>query len=418
MKFLYVLIFVIEVSFSFAQGGSIVLGTGQIVNTTQTAIYTLGDIIQFSNTLVKNDGSIFLTKDWENNSTTSGIDTLFGNGKVILDGEIQKVKGTNKTYFYDLNFSNTEVKSAEVDFFIRNQLDLNDATLEVNDNKVHLTNPEVTALSWEDGFISSDNISGYFLRSTNSTSEYSFPLGSSELNNNYRAIEITPTTSDSSVYGARLAAKDASLESGISAAGSVAPFDLNNTETSLTNLNENYYWAINKFYGVSEANVNFYPFQSDAENEFSSLAKWSSIEGIWKKENFNLIAPNTPKPEFNAPDLLVKSTNVLTYEDDIYTLAEVNLRFPQVITPNDDGLNETLFIENLDLYPANSIQIYNRWGEQIYSAVPYNNDWSGKNESSTSKIQGNTLQEDTYFYILDLGDGSDPIKKYVELIRN
>jgi len=98
--------------------------------------------------------------------------------------------------------------------------------------------------------------------------------------------------------------------------------------------------------------------------------------------------------------------------------SEINLNFPQVFTPTPaDGFNDELVIENLELFPNNSIQIYNRWGEQVYQASPYNNNWSGQNESTLPKLQGKELDEDTYFYILNLGNGQDPIKRYIELLR-
>lgn len=49
---------------------------------------------------------------------------------------------------------------------------------------------------------------------------------------------------------------------------------------------------------------------------------------------------------------------------------------PNVITPNDDGLNETLVFENLALRSW-SLQIINRWGQEVYYTREYNNNWNG-----------------------------------------
>ena len=270
---------------------------------------------------------------------------------------------------------------------------------------------------WNNGYIKSSNITGYFLRSTNSTELYQFPTGGSSLSSRYRAVEIIPTTTDSSVFGVRLAEQDASFETGISAAGSQAPFDLYSKEEQLNNLNKNYYWAVHQFYGNAEAKANFYGFQSDLGGGVITFSKWSSNEELWKKVSFSVVTPNSIKTEFGSPNVVAKSNETLTYEDDIYLFSELNLKFPQVFTPNEDGLNDALVIEGLELYPNNSIHIYNRWGEEVYTATPYNNDWNGTNESPVIKIQGNDLQEDTYFYILDLGNGETPIKRYIELIK-
>ena len=70
------------------------------------------------------------------------------------------------------------------------------------------------------------------------------------------------------------------------------------------------------------------------------------------------------------------------------------LEFPEAFTPNDDGINDLWQIEELDLFPDNDLIILNRWGNQVYYAKPYNNDWGGI--SST----GQRLNRGTYFYIL------------------
>ena len=49
---------------------------------------------------------------------------------------------------------------------------------------------------------------------------------------------------------------------------------------------------------------------------------------------------------------------------------------PNVITPNGDGLNDVLYIKNLP--PGTHIQVFNRWGQQVFSQANYNNDWAAE----------------------------------------
>ena len=88
---------------------------------------------------------------------------------------------------------------------------------------------------------------------------------------------------------------------------------------------------------------------------------------------------------------------------------------PEVFTPNDDGKNDYFEIPNLELYPNNSIVIFNRWGNKVFEASPYLNDWDGRNHFGL-RIGGDRLPAGTYFYILNLGDGSEPRKGYVYLM--
>lgn len=71
------------------------------------------------------------------------------------------------------------------------------------------------------------------------------------------------------------------------------------------------------------------------------------------------------------------------------------------ITPNGDGANDELRFELLEngdpsIFPDNEIIIFNRWGDIVYQAKPYNNDWKGINAA------GKELPHGTYYYLLRL----------------
>ncbi len=85
---------------------------------------------------------------------------------------------------------------------------------------------------------------------------------------------------------------------------------------------------------------------------------------------------------------------------------------PTVITPNGDGKNDELFINCLhaEAFPNNTIQIYNEWGDRIFSASPYLNDWQGTYE-------GDPLPDGTYFYIFQSAANAEVQKGYITLFR-
>ncbi|MFT6997998.1 MAG: gliding motility-associated-like protein [Cryomorphaceae bacterium] len=94
----------------------------------------------------------------------------------------------------------------------------------------------------------------------------------------------------------------------------------------------------------------------------------------------------------------------------------VELDIPEGFSPNGDGMNDEFEIQGLnELYPNNSLQIFNRWGAEVLAASPYNNDWNGKAETGLNA--GEQLPVGTYWYILDLGNGADPIMDFVYLNR-
>ena len=84
---------------------------------------------------------------------------------------------------------------------------------------------------------------------------------------------------------------------------------------------------------------------------------------------------------------------------------------PEGFSPNGDGINDVFVIKNLELYPNNRILIFNRWGNTVFTAAPYRNNWDGRTNA------GDLLPAGTYFYILNLGDGSKEKTGYVFLAR-
>lgn len=87
------------------------------------------------------------------------------------------------------------------------------------------------------------------------------------------------------------------------------------------------------------------------------------------------------------------------------------------ITPNGDGMNDQFVFRRLQLsapdeFTDNELIIFNRWGDIIYEAQPYNNDWMGVSTT------GEPVPEGTYYYIMrfDIGEG-DIIRGDVTVIR-
>jgi uncharacterized repeat protein (TIGR01451 family)/gliding motility-associated-like protein len=77
-------------------------------------------------------------------------------------------------------------------------------------------------------------------------------------------------------------------------------------------------------------------------------------------------------------------------------------------SPDGDGVNETFIIDCLERFPNNKLEVYNRWGNLVYSKRGYQNDWSGTSNGRAVVAQSNELPVGTYYYVLDLGDGSEP----------
>ena len=86
------------------------------------------------------------------------------------------------------------------------------------------------------------------------------------------------------------------------------------------------------------------------------------------------------------------------------------LYVPNAFTPNDDGHNDDFFgIGYTDNIVEYSMEIWNRWGEQIFVTNDINEPWNGRYHNT-----GNLVKDGTYVYIIKVMDDCGAIRNYTE----
>ncbi len=90
---------------------------------------------------------------------------------------------------------------------------------------------------------------------------------------------------------------------------------------------------------------------------------------------------------------------------------EQAVKIPDGFSPNGDGVNDYFVIPGIQNFPQNKLVVYNRWGSEIYNATGYENSWDGT--SNKKGAMGDPLAAGTYFYVLTLVNGIEPIAGYV-----
>jgi gliding motility-associated-like protein len=75
---------------------------------------------------------------------------------------------------------------------------------------------------------------------------------------------------------------------------------------------------------------------------------------------------------------------------------EINVSPAVVFTPNGDGINDKFVIKNIDIYPQNKLQIFDRTGKTVYEKTNYQNDWDG------TIAGGIKITKETYYYTLSV----------------
>ncbi len=98
-------------------------------------------------------------------------------------------------------------------------------------------------------------------------------------------------------------------------------------------------------------------------------------------------------------EILIK----ITTDCKVLGVSECVININNAVSPNDDGKNDSFFIENLDCYPNNKVEIFNRWGVLVYEGEHYDNKnitFNGISNGRTVVSRDEKLPEGTYFYIL------------------
>ena len=88
-----------------------------------------------------------------------------------------------------------------------------------------------------------------------------------------------------------------------------------------------------------------------------------------------------------------------------------NIVASNILTPNGDGKNDTWVIADIQLYPNNTVTVFDKGGRTVYSKHGYTNDWNGT-------FGGAPLTEGTYYYVIDLGPQKRQFKGFITIVHD
>lgn len=83
---------------------------------------------------------------------------------------------------------------------------------------------------------------------------------------------------------------------------------------------------------------------------------------------------------------------------------------PNAFSPNGDGINDKWRILYLESYPGATVDVYDRYGQVVFSSVGYSVDWDGT-------VKGKDLPIGTYYYIINPKNGRKIVNGSVTIIR-
>ena len=118
--------------------------------------------------------------------------------------------------------------------------------------------------------------------------------------------------------------------------------------------------------------------------------------------NFGPINLNSTDPTtiVSPPDSTRKPT--------LFKIPLVEVIIPGGFSPNNDGIDDAWIIKR-PFGTKISVQVFNRWGNEVYANENYFSDWRGK---GVSNFMGEDVVEGTYFYIVLATDIDGVIRKF------
>ena len=106
------------------------------------------------------------------------------------------------------------------------------------------------------------------------------------------------------------------------------------------------------------------------------------------------------------------TSNPIVFDLNLVNCDTTDFFIPEGFSPNQDGINDLFVIRGIQDYPQNKLLIYSRWGDRLFEADAYANNWDGT--SSFGLIVGSELLPiGNYFYILQLNNSADEVFKGV-----
>lgn len=404
-----------------AKKDQVMVNQGKISVAEGGVMSTIYDFDNTSEGYVKNDGTVYYYSNFNNDNIYDHSNNAKGSKAVFTHFEngtgAQNITGNQLSNFYDVVLDNSTKEMAfdlKNEMNVRGSVDFKDGIIKVDSLKGMLTfHQGAKALKPTDN----SHAEGYVEKI--GSEEFQYPKGDKGL---YRYARITAPEHVKDAYEGKYNLDDKNF------------FRARNAKSGVINLlNEREYWTIDKGTDNSEGNIMLTlswderttpkELLTDPEKELH-IVRWDAKQQLWVDEGGVV---DLAKKEITTP------ANVRGYG--FFTLATVktdlildgDIVIYNLVTPDGDGKNDYFIIDNINKFPNNTVEIYNRWGVKVYDTKNYDsagNVFRGYSDGRVTINRGDKLPTGTYFYIVNYEykdkSGSRMIKKsgYLHLDSN
>ncbi len=258
---------------------------GNVVHLSPGAVvFVQGGVNNLNDGILQNGGTFHFSADWTSNTAASDdADAL--SGVFVLEGVRQRFTGTGTVALPSVTLTDRveRVVQRNTHVSVAGEIGINDAEWATQSHLLTIRNAEPSAITRDEGYVSSDSIGGYLVRHTDRPEPYVFPVGSTgtvhrTAEERYRPVYVTPVVPGEAEFAVRFANVKASDDRTDGGAG----FDLANRHPVLNSINEKYYYMIDRPRGDAAADIGlYYPL---TDGRFSTVAQVQET-GVWEDAN-------------------------------------------------------------------------------------------------------------------------------------
>jgi gliding motility-associated-like protein len=134
---------------------------------------------------------------------------------------------------------------------------------------------------------------------------------------------------------------------------------------------------------------------------------WTPSTGL---NNDNIPTPKASPADDITYHLKVTSGDGCIATDQVFVKVLKQVKVPNVFSPNNDGINDKWEIQYLESYPGCTIDVFNRYGQEVFKSVGYEKPWDGT-------FKGTPLPVGTYYWVINPKNGREALTGSVTIIR-
>jgi len=377
MRLVYLIFLILIIShISMAQG---LINQGAVISINNGAILSIqGDAT--NNGTIINNGNFLVSGFWVNNQTYEP-----GTGDFTLNSSGDQIVNHNAQSFTRLVINGGGNKFFLADLEIIESLDLtNGHLISQNGARIYVAENAIV----REGTNQAHVVGPFYQRGNG---DKLFPVGNGSL---YLPLLLAGVENNTDAIGVLL----------------FEPNPVNQNNESITAINTSRAWSIDLSTSnnstalvelplvndsfITDINEALVAFAAQGENRYLSLG--------------NAASSGNPLAGFVRSAQRVNNSGFVSTA--YFSSEEFTPPTPEVynvVTPNGDDKHDFLKILHIEYYPQNTVHIFNRWGDELFTLQGYNN--ADKIFSGKANIKHkNDLPEGTYYYVIDDGLG----KKY------